>query len=167
MKVSRLLIPGVAAMALVFASCKKDEPAPVPDMEEPPVAPEPIAEAPIETPEMAPAAAPITFDPVFFDYDSYAVRADAQGSLRTLAESLKAQSVKVQIEGHCDERGSNEYNMALGERRAQAVKDFLVMEGVASENLSTISYGEEKPAAYGHDEESWGKNRRGEFVQIY
>jgi peptidoglycan-associated lipoprotein len=82
-----------------------------------------------------------------------------------LAEGLKAsKNAVVQIEGHCDERGTVEYNLALGERRAQSVKNFLSQLGVESSRLSTISYGEEKPVVQGHTEDAWLKNRRAEFV---
>jgi peptidoglycan-associated lipoprotein len=72
--------------------------------------------------------------------------------------------VKIQVEGHCDERGTNEYNLALGERRANAAKKYLVSLGVSTDRISSISYGEEKPLDAGHNEEAWSKNRRGHFV---
>jgi peptidoglycan-associated lipoprotein len=109
----------------------------------------------------------LTFEPVYFEFDSYVVSSAAQGVLRKLAGGLKSGSgTKIQIEGHCDERGSNEYNLALGERRARSVKDFLVGEGVMAESVSTISFGEEKPAAQGTGEEAWGKNRRAEIKKM-
>jgi peptidoglycan-associated lipoprotein len=74
--------------------------------------------------------------------------------------------VKIQIEGHCDERGSNEYNLALGEKRARAIQDALVAEGVAASSVTTISYGEERPAVEGQDEAAFSKNRRGEFKKL-
>jgi peptidoglycan-associated lipoprotein len=74
------------------------------------------------------------------------------------------QGAVVQVEGHCDERGSIEYNLALGERRAQSVKNYLTQLGIEASRLSTISYGEEKPAVDGHDEAAWEKNRRAEFT---
>ena len=89
----------------------------------------------------------------------------AQQHLQGMADHLKkTQNTVVQIEGHCDERGSIEYNLALGERRAQSVKNYLVQLGIDAARLSTISYGEEKPAAEGHDEAAWTKNRRAEFT---
>ncbi len=109
----------------------------------------------------------MTFEPVYFEFDSYVVGTAAQGVLRKLAVGMKANAgTKVQIEGHCDERGSNEYNLALGERRARSVKDFLVGEGVMAEALSTISFGEEKPAVMGAGEEAWDKNRRAEIKKM-
>ncbi|UCD86458.1 MAG: peptidoglycan-associated lipoprotein Pal [Desulfobacterales bacterium] len=102
---------------------------------------------------------------VHFEYDKATLLPEAQDNLRDKAKWLMAKpDVSVIIEGHCDERGSNEYNMALGDRRAGSVKTFLVDLGIASQRLTTISYGEEKPLDPGHDEEAWAKNRRAHFV---
>lgn len=104
-------------------------------------------------------------NPVYFQFDDYTLDNSSQETLRGLAAFMKSKSsVVVQIEGHCDERGSIEYNLALGERRANSVKNFLVQLGVDAARLPTISYGEEKPAVEGHDEAAWVKNRRAEFV---
>lgn len=101
---------------------------------------------------------------VFFDFDKYDLRPDARDILATDADWLKlSPGVQVQIEGHCDERGTEEYNLALGERRANAVKNYLVSLGVDEERLFTISYGEEMPADPGHNVEAWAKNRRAQF----
>jgi peptidoglycan-associated lipoprotein len=103
--------------------------------------------------------------PVYFAFDDYTLSSESQGVLTTVAEGLKANKAAViQIEGHCDERGTIEYNLALGERRAQSVKNFLTQLGVESSRLSTISFGEEKPVLQGHSEDAWGKNRRAELV---
>jgi peptidoglycan-associated lipoprotein len=107
---------------------------------------------------------PSSLPVVFFDFDSSALRPDAVATLNANADVLKGKAeVKIQVEGHCDERGTQEYNLALGERRALAVRDYLIKVGVAGERISTISYGEEKPAVDGHDEAAWGKNRRAQF----
>ncbi len=104
---------------------------------------------------------------VYFNFDSADLSEEARASLSKNAEYLSRQAgVKVRIEGNCDERGSDDYNMALGERRAKSAKDYLVNLGIASDRLSTISYGEEKPAVQGHDEAAWAKNRRDEFVIV-
>lgn len=101
----------------------------------------------------------------FFETDKADLRDDTRDVLAANAAWLKAHaSVKVLIEGHCDERNTSEYNLALGWRRANAAKDYLVSLGVAANNVSTISYGEEKPFAAGHDESSWSQNRRAHFV---
>lgn len=100
-----------------------------------------------------------------FDFDSAALSAKARGILKTNAEWLKANpAAKVQVEGHCDERGTAEYNMALGAKRAQAAMDYLTTLGVAANRLSTISYGEEIPVCREHTEDCWAKNRRARFV---
>ena len=102
---------------------------------------------------------------VFFDFNSSALRSDTRGVLEANAEFLKANgSVEVQVEGHCDERGGVQYNLALGEKRAKAVKNYLVNLGVSSSRITTISLGKERPIAFGHDEDSWSQNRRGNFV---
>ena len=102
---------------------------------------------------------------VYFAFDSSILSEDTKMILDANAEFLKGHpSIQVQIEGHSDERGGIQYNLALGERRAQSVKDYLVSLGVASKNMSVISFGKEKPLIYGHDETSWQKNRRANFV---
>lgn len=104
---------------------------------------------------------------VYFDFDSYRISSAGREAVAANAKWLKANSAAtVQIEGHCDERGTTEYNLALGDRRANAVRDALVRAGVSRNRLSTISYGEERPADPGHDESAWAKNRRGQFVTL-
>lgn len=101
---------------------------------------------------------------VYFDFDSYVLSSAARTILQNNAAWLRVNAQKsLSIEGHCDERGSDEYNLALGERRAKAVGDYLMMLGVAGDRLTLISYGEEMPAVAGHDEAAWQKNRRAEF----
>jgi peptidoglycan-associated lipoprotein len=110
-----------------------------------------------------PASSPLK--DVYFDFDSSNLRADARDTLKANWEWLKSNStVPIQIEGHCDERGTTEYNLALGSKRAQSVKDYLVTLGVSGDRLSTISYGEEVPVCTEHSEECWQKNRRARFV---
>ncbi len=102
---------------------------------------------------------------VYFDYDKSEIRSDARDALAKNAEWMLAnKNAQIQIEGHCDERGTEEYNLALGERRANAVKDYLASLGVASSRLYTISYGEELPVDPGHTEAAWSKNRRAHFL---
>ena len=101
-------------------------------------------------------------DRVFFEYDSSTISSEGQKTLAAQAAWLKDNaSVKVTVEGHADERGTREYNIALGERRATATKKYLSGLGVASNRISTISYGKERPAVIGDDESAWGQNRRG------
>lgn len=102
---------------------------------------------------------------IYFDFDRYSLRDDARRALDANAETLRSNpNMNIVIEGHCDERGTDEYNLALGERRAQAAREYLVRLGIDASRISVISYGEERPVAPGHDEESWALNRRGEFV---
>ncbi|MBF0314409.1 MAG: peptidoglycan-associated lipoprotein Pal [Oligoflexia bacterium] len=102
---------------------------------------------------------------VYFDFNSSTLTGSTEETLKGNASFLKENNkVKVQVEGHCDERGSIQYNLALGERRAKSVKDYLVASGVNADRITTISYGKEKPIAMGQDEDSWSKNRRGNFV---
>ena len=101
---------------------------------------------------------------VYFDYDSSAIRSDAMATLQANAEAIKKVPGKmIQIAGHCDSRGTQEYNLALGERRALAVRTYLMQVGVPGDRLTTISYGSEAPAVPGNGEAAWAKNRRAEF----
>ncbi len=100
-------------------------------------------------------------DRVFFATDKSALNEESKQTLSEQAELLKGRdNLSVVVEGHCDERGPREYNLALGERRANAAKDFLAKSGVNSESLSTVSYGKERPEVQGHDAEAWAQNRR-------
>jgi peptidoglycan-associated lipoprotein len=102
---------------------------------------------------------------VFFDFDMSNIRDDQKAALSDNVSWLKANSrVKMTVEGHCDERGTVEYNLGLGERRAKAVKDYLVAAGIAADRVATISYGKERPFVLGHDESAWKWNRRGHFA---
>jgi peptidoglycan-associated lipoprotein len=104
-------------------------------------------------------------DRVFFDFDKYDVRADQRGTVEALAAWLDTNpSVTLTIEGHADERGTREYNLALGDRRANAVRDYLVALGTNPARLTTVSYGEERPAVLGSNDSAWAQNRRGVFV---
>ena len=106
------------------------------------------------------------FQTIYFDYDRSEIRSDARPALRENADRLNAGGGgTVTVEGHCDERGSTEYNLALGERRANAVKRYLVDLGVPSSKLRTVSFGEDRPAVQGHDESAWRYNRRADFVK--
>ena len=109
-----------------------------------------------------------SFETVYYDFDRADLRQDAREALARNAEiMLKSKSdAKIQIEGHCDERGSAEYNLALGERRAKSSLQYLITLGVKADRLSIISYGKEKPAVQGSDEAAWVKNRRAEFVVV-
>ncbi|MDP6785700.1 MAG: peptidoglycan-associated lipoprotein Pal [Rhodospirillales bacterium] len=101
-------------------------------------------------------------DRVFFDFDKYNLAPEARATLAKQAAWLKRySSVTVRVEGHCDERGTREYNLALGERRANSVKDYLITLGIGAGRITTISYGKERPVALGSNEQAWSQNRRG------
>ena len=107
---------------------------------------------------------PSALKPIYFDYDSSELRPDAIATLRDNAEKIKAKpGVIIQVAGHCDERGTQEYNLALGERRALSVREHLMRLNVPGDRMITISYGEEFPAVDGSGESAWSKNRRCEF----
>ena len=101
-------------------------------------------------------------DRIFFDFDKYSLKANARATLEKQAAWLnKWPAVTITVEGHCDERGTREYNLALGERRANSVKDYLVALGVNPSRIRTISYGKERPVALGSNDAAWAQNRRG------
>lgn len=102
---------------------------------------------------------------VFFDFNSSTLTSTARAALQNNADFMKRHaSVRVQIEGHADERGGVQYNLALGERRAKSVRDYMIAMGVEGSRMTTISFGKERPLAFGHDEAAWSQNRRGNFV---
>ncbi len=107
------------------------------------------------------------FKDIHFDFDKYNIQDAYRSELKSVAAWMRKNSAaKLSIEGHCDERGTNEYNLALGDRRAKAVKDYIVSLGVPSSRIETISFGEEKPLCTEHTEECWAKNRRAHFVVL-
>lgn len=100
----------------------------------------------------------------YFDFDKADLRPDSQAALDRSIAVLKSGSQRIRLEGNCDERGTREYNMALGERRANSVANYMIVNGIARDRIETVSYGEEKPAAPGHDESAWSQNRRVELL---
>jgi len=159
----------VVAATLLMVGCAKKA------VEEPPApAPAPAQPAPTPTPPATPEPTPTPpapeltssdFQPVFFDYDSYTLRDDARSALDNNAGLLRDNSgASITIEGHCDERGTVEYNQALGEKRAQAARDYLVSAGISASRMRVVSYGKERPFDPGHDEAAWAKNRWAQFV---
>lgn len=112
-----------------------------------------------------PASSPLK--DIQFDFDRYDLHADARETLKATADWLKRNmSMRVEIEGHCDERGTNEYNLALGAKRSQAARDYLVTLGIHADRLSIMSYGEEIPVCKEHNEACWARNRRDRFVLV-
>jgi peptidoglycan-associated lipoprotein len=133
-----------------------------------PVQPAPKKESAVQNPVAPiPQAAELkaALERIFFDFDAFTLSKDARDTLEKNAKLMRNEpAVKVRIEGNCDERGSDEYNLALGEKRAKSAMQYLVTMGIPMERLSVISYGKEKPADPGHSEEAWARNRRDEFV---
>lgn len=158
----------VLILALAFTACAKKETVPVEEevepVEEPPPPPleeikEPEEPVDVEEPE------PVVLEDIFFDFDKFNIKDEYKKVLAGNAEILLSNpDTKLLIEGHCDERGTNEYNMALGEKRAKAVVDFYITYGVGKGRLSMVSYGEERPFARGSNEAAWAKNRRAHMV---
>lgn len=166
-----ILKAGVAVCALAtLAACASPKPPPAPTP-----APPPAAEPPPPSPPPAPAPKPVgpvpgseqdfvvnAGDRVYFDFDQFAVRPEGRTVLDAQAAWLtRYPQVIVRIEGNCDERGTREYNFALGARRAESIKDYLVSRGVSPARITTISYGKEKPIDAGAGEEAWAHNRNG------
>ncbi|MBD3336933.1 MAG: peptidoglycan-associated lipoprotein Pal [Candidatus Eisenbacteria bacterium] len=156
------------ALSLGFAACsKKPKPAvdvPEETQEEPEGRPsqEPIR---AEREPGAPGEADVELQDVYFDFDRHNLRPDALRTMERNAEMLKENpDARVVLEGHCDERGTSEYNLALGEKRARTVESFLRRYGIDGSRLTVISYGEERPFDPGHNEAAWAKNRRVHFV---
>jgi peptidoglycan-associated lipoprotein len=165
----RLALVGVAAASLA-ACASRPKPQPVAPSEPPaPTQPSnpytPPAQPPVSSGVLPGSVQDFVVnvgDRVYFDTDEYSVRADAQPVLAGQAQWLnRYQSVRVRIEGNADERGTREYNLALGARRANAIREFLIAQGVAAARIETISFGKERPVDAGTSEEAWAKNRNG------
>ncbi len=170
-----ILVILMAAALVLCGGCAKRKMAP-PVSELPSAPAQPRAQA--EEPKAQEEAVPPSFEEetptqkvesgirdVFFAFDDYSLSEEARTVLAADAKLLTDnKSVKIMIEGHCDERGTVEYNLALGEKRATSAKNYLVNYGIDGSRISVISYGKERPFATGHDEESWAQNRRAHFV---
>ncbi len=171
-----LIISGCAKQPATTAATAAPAPAPAPRAAAP--GPAPTAAAPAESGAAATAAPASTARPslkeftavaalkdVFFEFDKYDIRGEDAKTLDANATWLKANAENlVLIEGHCDERGTNEYNLALGERRAKAAMNYLVSQGVQANRITIISYGEERPLCNEKNESCWSKNRRAHFL---
>jgi peptidoglycan-associated lipoprotein len=158
-----------AASAAAPAAAPSPAPAPAPSV--PSAAPAPPAPAPAAAPAPAPRPVPKEFmavaalKEVYFDFDKYDIRPEDAKTLGANATWLKSNGDNlVLIEGHCDERGTNEYNLALGERRAKATMNYLVSQGIQANRITIISYGEERPVCTEKTEACWAKNRRANFL---
>ncbi len=168
-----ITLVAIMVVSMLFVGCSKnaevETEVPAPDsgevVEEIPVEPVPEPEVPAEPAIDYANLQPADFgiEDVFFALDQYDLDREAMSILSSNARLLREAGVTVMLSGHCDERGTVEYNMALGEKRALVVRDYLVSLGVSVSSLRTTSYGKSKPFAYGHDEDSWAKNRRTHF----
>ncbi|MDP2808025.1 MAG: peptidoglycan-associated lipoprotein Pal [bacterium] len=159
----------VTAICLVLAlgfGCAKKQTV---KQEEPVKQPEVSIPAPVATPpaEAQPVVPKIEFKTIFFAFDSYSLNDEGKALLNQAGGLLRSYpDVALRLEGHCDERGTAEYNLALGEKRANAVREYLENLGVSRSRIATVSFGKEKPAVTGNDEASWAKNRRVEIVPV-
>jgi peptidoglycan-associated lipoprotein len=157
---------GVVAFSLLVACASGPQPAPQPQAQQaatPPPAPAP-APAPRETPPPE-TRGPISPASIYFDYDSSMLSDDSRSKLQSLFNAVQnRRDVRIRIEGNCDERGTAEYNLALGQRRADAAKKYLVDLGLAGSRITTVSNGKEKPKSRGHDEADWRENRRDDVL---
>jgi peptidoglycan-associated lipoprotein len=162
-----LVISGLVLATAVSGCSNKKKATTLPSVSEQPPSTQPKNQAPasgVTVDNDGGAGEPGSFHPIYFAFDSSELLPEARQELEQLAMWLGRTNATVQIEGHADQHGTAEYNLALGERRAEAIRAYLVRIGVAPERLSTISFGEERPVAAGDDETSWSKNRRGELV---
>jgi peptidoglycan-associated lipoprotein len=163
--VARPVPPPPPPATAVPASPVKPPAPPEPVTEPTVVAPSPIKEASMSSRSLDDLNKDSPLKPVFFEYDSAEISSDGQKRLDGNADLLKKYPTWiVTVEGHCDERGTAEYNLALGERRAVAARTYLVSLGIAADRLRTVSYGKEFPFDPGHSEDAWAKNRRDHFV---
>lgn len=173
MNKSTISLLAAAFCLLSLNACAKKPVAPLAEIAPPPSLVQTEAAAGGETPALqseavrevaAPQSALLKLEKLFFEFDAYTLTPQAREVLARNAEWLRQNpEARLTIEGHCDERGADEYNLALGQRRAAAAKTFLVALGIAAERLTSISYGEERPAVAGADESAWSQNRRAEF----
>jgi peptidoglycan-associated lipoprotein len=152
---------GIALAALILAGCSSTS---TTDSDDTMVDTTPVETQPVAPVEVEVEDAFVIGTVLYFDFDKSELRADVRGSLDERAEALQSKSGVLRLEGHADERGTREYNMALGERRAKAVANYLSSQGVPASQIETVSYGEEKPAMLGGGSEAMSKNRRVELI---
>ena len=165
----RILMIALIALGLVAAGCAKKKPVqspPTPPAEQPGTTPSTTPVPDTTSPPVPLAASFAELGVVYFALDSYSLDDSGRSVLDKNAKLMRDHADwMATVAGHCDERGTVEYNQALGERRANAVRDYLVAAGVPQTRLKTVSYGKEMPASDGHDEAAWARNRRAEFTR--
>lgn len=161
-----LVISLTLASALAVAGCAKKAPEQLPPTPQGAVE-QPQTSGPTPGSQAHFASVMRGADTIFFDTDMFNIDAEDQAALRQQAEYLRQYpNIRATIEGHCDERGTREYNIALGERRANAAKNYLVSLGISADRLTTVSYGKERPVALGSNENAWAQNRRAVTIII-
>ena len=155
-----------AAAAIACAHSQPEPPAPALQPQAAAPAPPPAAPpAPAPEPQRPPKAPDVQPVSIYFEFDSAELSPDSRNTLQSFFDGAQKRSdTRVRIEGNCDERGTREYNLALGQRRADAARSYLVQLGLEGSRISTVSYGNERPRAMGHDPESWRENRRDDLV---
>jgi peptidoglycan-associated lipoprotein len=170
---NRLIIAVTLSSALALGACKKEPPVVTPDAPQdtvtptPAPTPAPTAAAPQPGSQSHFSSAMAGADTIYFDTDRYNIDSEDSAALRRQAEYLlQYTTARATVEGHADERGTRDYNLALGERRANAAKNYLVSLGVPESRLRTVSYGEERPVAVASNEQAWARNRRAVTVMI-
>ena len=158
-----LALAATVVGALALTACKKEAPAELPPAPQSTATPTatPPPSGPVPGTQAHFAQAMSGQDTIYFDTDMFNIDAEDQAALRQQATYLQQYpNIRATVEGHCDERGTREYNLALGERRANAAKNYLVSLGVPADRLSVVSYGKERPVAIGSNEQAWARNRR-------
>ncbi len=159
-----VLTSSILSLVFVAASCSSTKKTESTSEQPKPVevtSSEPAANVATQNPESS-----LFLNTVYFDFNKYDIRGDQKDIANQMAESLKTYpTVEIQIQGNTDDRGSTEYNMALGQKRAQSLKNYLIANG-AQNSIETISYGKERPATQGNNEEAWSKNRRDDVVKL-
>ena len=176
MKKIFLVLPFVVALVLVVVGCQKKVIPPPPPPPPPPVVEKKAEPAPVDSTEIlarirrekvAQAKQKIASERIYFDFDKSDIKPEFRPVLEGVADLMKEYSeLRVRIEGHCDERGTDAYNLGLGERRCNSARQFLMDAGVAGDRMDAKSWGEALSAASGHNEAAWSKNRRDEFIII-
>jgi peptidoglycan-associated lipoprotein len=169
-----LVFPLSAILLSISMGCHKKEAPPPPPPPPPVVEKKPevkvdstAIKARMRAEALSRAKSAVGQSTVYFDYDKSEIRDEYRSALYTVVENMKKFSeIRIQVDGHCDERGTAAYNLALGERRANAAKKFLSDAGISGSRIETKSWGEEKPATEGHNDAAWAKNRRDDFKVI-
>ncbi len=161
-----LFAPASGLLLLATYGCSHEQKAPPARPTPPPMAARVVPPSPPEPPPEAASEPPQAKDEpaIYFDFDSYTLRSDAHSVLQKVASTLKARNAALEIDGNCDELGTTEYNLALGEERAKAAKSYLEHLGVSNAKVRTVSYGSERPKYQGHDDDAHAKNRRDDLI---